>query len=145
MSAKNDLTLFFKDIDKDDVSKVGGKGANLGEMSQANFPVPAGFAVTVASYQLFLDESGLRDEINANIKALDTNDADALDKLADKIQKKIMASKIPDEVGYATTKAYKKLSGFLNQAQVAVRSSATAEDLPGMSFAGQQATFLNIK
>src|SRR5579859_4240603 len=145
MAAQGDLTLFFKNIDKHDIPKVGGKGANLGEMTQAGFPVPDGFAVTVHSYDLFLSESGLKDEIDKTINALDTNDADKLEKVAKEIQRKVLNSKIPDEVGKETIKAYRKLSGFLNKAQVAVRSSATAEDLPGMSFAGQQATFLNIK
>lgn len=144
MSAQN-LTLFFKDIDKNDVPIVGGKGANLGEMVQAGFPVPNGFAVTVASYRLFLEENNLAQEINTQIKITDTNNAEELEKTAKKIQKRILESKIPDEVGKETLKAYKKLSGFLNKSLVAVRSSATAEDLPGMSFAGQQATFLNIK
>ncbi|CAN5321176.1 phosphoenolpyruvate synthase [soil metagenome] len=144
MSAK-DLILQFKDIDKGMTSQVGGKGANLGEMTQAHFPVPNGFAVTVASYNLFLEQSGLRDGINAAIKTVDANNADDLEKVAKQIQKKVMESAIPDEVAKETIKAYKKLSGLLKKAQVAVRSSATAEDLPGMSFAGQQATFLNIK
>jgi len=144
MSAKA-LTAFFKDIDKNDVSMVGGKGANLGEMTQAGFPVPNGFAITVASYNLFLDENNLRDEINGIVKTLDTNNPDQLEKAAKGIQKKILSGKIPESVGRETTRSYQKLSGLLKKAQVAVRSSATAEDLPGMSFAGQQATFLNIK
>ncbi len=143
MSAK-DLTLFFNKIDKGDVALVGGKGANLGEMTQAGFPVPGGFAVTVASYNLFLEENKLKDIIDSLIKTIDVNNPNELEKVAAQIQKIVMKGKIPAEVGRETTKAYKKLSGFLNKAQVAVRSSATAEDLPGMSFAGQQATFLNI-
>ncbi len=139
------LTLFFKDIDKHDIPQVGGKGANLGEMTQAGFPVPNGFAVTVAAYLQFLDENNLRDEINAAIKITDVNDPDELEKTAKKLQKRVIESKIPDNVGRETIKAYKRLSGIFSKAQVAVRSSATAEDLPGMSFAGQQATFLNIK
>lgn len=143
--AADALILFFKDIDKNDVPQVGGKGANLGEMTQAGFPVPNGFAVTVASYNLFLEENGLRDGINTIIKTVDANNADQLEKVSKQIQRKILDGKIPDSVGKETLKAYGKLSGLLNKAQVAVRSSATAEDLPGMSFAGQQATFLNIK
>ncbi len=145
MAARDELVLFFKDIDKGDVSMVGGKGANLGEMTQAKFPVPNGFAVTVASYNIFLEENKLRDEINGIVKIIDVNNPDKLEKAAKAIQRKVLDSKIPDNVGRETIKAYKKLSGFLNHAEVAVRSSATAEDLPGMSFAGQQATFLNIR
>lgn len=145
MPAKDSLVLFFKDIDKQDVPIVGGKGANLGEMVQANFPVPNGFAITVASYVKFLEENNLKDGINAMIKMTDVNKPQELDKAAASIQKKITSSKIPDEVARDTVKAYQKLSGLFQKSSVAVRSSATAEDLPGMSFAGQQATFLNIK
>src|SRR5581483_7564183 len=145
MSANNALILFFKDIDKDLIPQVGGKGANLGEMTQAGFPVPNGFAVTVASYNLFLEENNLKDQINSIIKLTDVNNPDELMKTASKIQNLITKSKIPESVGQETIKAYKRLSGLFKKAQVAVRSSATAEDLPGMSFAGQQATFLNIK
>ncbi|HWA51886.1 MAG TPA: phosphoenolpyruvate synthase [Patescibacteria group bacterium] len=145
MAANDKLILQFKDIDKTMTSQVGGKGANLGEMTQAKFPVPNGFAVTVASYNLFLDENNLRPEINGIIKTLDVNNADQLEKAASAIQNKLLKAKVPDAVGKETIKSYRKLSGIFKKAQVAVRSSATAEDLPGMSFAGQQATFLNIK
>ncbi len=143
--AAQSLILFFKDIDKNDISQVGGKGANLGEMTQAGFPVPNGFAVTVASYNLFLEENNFRQIIEETISKVDVNDAKALDKAATFIQKKIISGKIPDLVARETSRAYSKLSPLLGKAMVAVRSSATAEDLPGMSFAGQQATFLNIK
>jgi pyruvate, water dikinase len=142
---KKPLVAFFKDIDKSDLPLVGGKGANLGEMTQAGFPVPNGFAVTVPSYELFLTESGLADEINELLKKTDHNNADQLTHSSEVIQKKILNSKVPDEVSKEVIKAYKKLSGAFKKALVAVRSSATAEDLPGASFAGQQATFLNIK
>lgn len=145
MAAQLPLTSFLKDIDKGDIPQVGGKGANLGEMTQAGFPVPNGFAVTVASYNLFLEENNLKAEIAEIINNLDTNDSKTLEKVADKIQKKVLESKIPESVGREVTKSYKRLSGLFGNAMVAVRSSATAEDLPGMSFAGQQATFLNIK
>ncbi len=143
--AARPLVSFFKDIDKSDIPLVGGKGANLGEMVKAGFPVPNGFAVTVPSYNLFLDENNFRGEINEIISKVDANDSKQLESASKFIQKKISSSKIPDEVGREVTKAYRKLSGIFRNALVAVRSSATAEDLPGMSFAGQQATFLNIK
>lgn len=145
MAAHKPLIVFFKDIDKHDLPLVGGKGANLGEMTQAGFPVPNGFAVTVESYDRFLDENNLREEINNMLIDLDRNDPVQLQKLAEKIQRKIEKGVIPDDVRKEVTKAYRKLSGRFNNALVAARSSATAEDLPGMSFAGQQATFLNIK
>ncbi len=145
MPAKKPLTAFFKDIDKHDLPLVGGKGANLGEMTQAGFPVPNGFAVTVESYDLFLEESGISDQIHAHLKGLDVNDPDELKKTAKAIQRLIKRNLIPKIVQDDVVKAYKKLSGRFKKELVAVRSSATAEDLPGASFAGQQATYLNIK
>jgi pyruvate,water dikinase len=143
--AARPLIAFFKDIDKDDLPLVGGKGANLGEMTQAGFPVPNGFAVTVESYDIFLKENEIADKINDVLKDVDVNKADELQNASKKIEKIITKSVIPNKVKNEITKAYKKLSGKLRKELVAVRSSATAEDLPGASFAGQQATFLNIK
>lgn len=145
MAAQKPLTIFFKNIDKHDLALVGGKGANLGEMTQAGFPVPNGFAVTVESYDRFLEENNLRDEINKMLQGMDRNDPVELQKTSEKIQRKIIKGNIPEDVRKDVLKAYKQLSGRFNKALVAARSSATAEDLPGMSFAGQQATFLNIK
>lgn len=138
-------TIFFKDIDKHDIPLVGGKGANLGEMTQAGFPVPNGFAVTVAAYDAFLTENDLYTYITDEMKEVDVNDSTSLEKAANKIQKKLLVSEIPLQVAKDIFIAYRKLSGTFRNALVAVRSSATAEDLPGMSFAGQQATFLNVK
>lgn len=143
MSARP-LIKFFKEIDKNDLPSVGGKGANLGEMTQAGFPVPGGFAVTVASYDVFLEESGIKSKIDEVLKKLDVNDSSALQASSKKIAKIITTAKVPKEVVDAVHKAYGKLSGKKN-ALVAVRSSATAEDLPDASFAGQQATYLNVK
>ncbi len=139
------LTLFFRDIDKHDIPLVGGKGANLGEMAQAGFPVPDGFGVTVAAYEIFLKENGLLEKINASMKGLDASNAPELEKTAKAIQRDVENGKVPENVAKEIIKSYSKLSGLLKKAEVAVRSSATAEDLPGMSFAGQQATFLNVK
>lgn len=139
---------FFNEIDKKDLPLVGGKGANLGEMTQAGFPVPYGFAITVEAYDTFLDENHLREFIDETLKTTDRNNADDLQKAALKIQKKLMKSRVPKDVARDTIEAYKKLSKkskYKNKALVAVRSSATAEDLPDASFAGQQATFLNVK
>ncbi len=144
MSARP-LILFFKDIDKHDTAIVGGKGANLGEMTQAGFPVPNGFAVTVWAYDLFLDENDLRSFLKSELDKLDVADSDELDIVAARIQNKIKRSRVPVAVSENITSSYKKLSGIFNKQQVAVRSSATAEDLPSASFAGQQATFLNIQ
>jgi len=145
MTAQNKNILFFNEIDKSDIPLVGGKGANLGEMTKAHFPVPNGFAVTVAAYDIFLTENNLAAQINAYIKETDINNSDELQKTSEEIEKLVKRSKVPDSVAKDVFKAYKQLSGLFKNAYVAVRSSATAEDLPGMSFAGQQATFLNIK
>lgn len=139
------LVIDFKDIDKSDISLVGGKGANLGEMTKAGFPVPNGFAVTVPSYELFLQENDIAKRIYEILEVTDVEDANQLENASKKIQKIIIASKFPESVFHELIKSYKKLGGVFHNALVAVRSSATAEDLPGMSFAGQQATFLNIK
>ncbi len=145
MPTQKPLTLFFKDIDKHDIPMVGGKGANLGEMTQAHFPVPNGFAVTVASYELFLERNEIAKKIHEILAPVDVNQPDQLQAASAKVEKLISTSLIPREVADDVIKSYKKLSGLFKQAEVAVRSSATAEDLPGMSFAGQQATYLNIK
>lgn len=145
MAAQKPLTIFFKDIDKHDLDLVGGKGANLGEMTQAGFPVPNGFAVTVESYDRFLEHNQIKKELNAMLSGLDRNDPVELQKVAEKLQRKVEKGEIPDDVKKEVVKSYKRLSGRFSSALVATRSSATAEDLPGMSFAGQQATFLNIK
>jgi len=139
------LVIDFKDIDKDSLSLVGGKGANLGEMTKAGFPVPDGFAVTVPSYDLFLKENNISEKIYEILGITDVDDPTQLENASKKIQKIINSSKFPESVFKDVIKSYKKLSGRFKSALVAVRSSATAEDLPGMSFAGQQATYLNIK
>lgn len=139
------LVVDFKDIDKDSLSLVGGKGANIGEMVKNGFPVPGGFAVTVPAYDLFLKENDIAKKIYEILEIIDVEDPTQLEDASKKIQKLINASKFPADVFKDLAKSYKKLSGRLTHALVAVRSSATAEDLPGMSFAGQQATFLNIK
>jgi len=138
-------TVFFKEIDKEDLPLVGGKGANLGEMTKAGFPVPNGFAITVPAYELFVEESGISKELSRIVKATNVANTEELSGAASKIQKKIKTSDIPEAVSKEIIRSYKKLSGPFKSALVAVRSSATAEDLPNASFAGQQATFLNIK
>lgn len=144
MSNKN--VLWFKDIDKHDGNTVGGKGANLGEMTRAGFPVPNGFVVTVHAYTTFLEEAGIKKNIQEALHGLDVSDSRALDKAAIKVQRIITRSDFPKEIADDIIKAYFTLSGSeTKHVLVAVRSSATAEDLPGASFAGQQATFLNVR
>lgn len=142
-SRDNKLVLFFNQFDKDDGDLVGGKGANLGEMTKAGFPVPPGFAVTVASYDLFLSQNDLGAKIYKILDQTDVGKPDELEDNARTIRKLIINGKVPKEVSDRVISSYKKLSGRFKKALVAVRSSATAEDLPGASFAGQQETFLN--
>ncbi len=144
MSARP-FVLTFKEIDKNDIPIVGGKGANLGEMTQAGFPVPEGFCVTVSAYDYFLEINQIQPKIGEILSKTNINDSNELQSASEKISKLITTSEIPKEVILETVKAYKKLSKIFRPALVAVRSSATAEDLPNASFAGQQATFLNVK
>lgn len=139
------MIAFFKDIHKEDLPSVGGKGANLGEMANMDLPVPPGFAITVPAFELFIKENNLEKRILDTLKSLDVADPEQLNQASKNIRKLIINGKYPDIVARAIIAAYKKLSGRFRQVLVATRSSATAEDLPTASFAGQQATFLNVK
>lgn len=134
----------FKDVGKDDVSLVGGKGANLGEMTRAGLPVPPGFIVTSIAYYSFLDLAGIRDQISEILGHIDYNNNQSLDRASDTIKYLITSAKMPQDIADDIKQNYRKLSGP-SDIYVAVRSSATAEDLPKASFAGQQVTFLNVK
>jgi len=129
----------FKEISKDDISIAGGKGASLGEMTQAHFPVPSGFVIVAQAYEVFVER--IKPKITALLKNLDVEDTEQLDKTANVIQKLISAQKFSEELRKEILAAYKELG----QGFVAARSSATTEDLPSASFAGQQATYLNVK
>ncbi|MFC1963620.1 phosphoenolpyruvate synthase [Chloroflexota bacterium] len=132
--------VWFDEVDKMDLSLVGGKGANLGELTKAGIPVPQGFIVTAECYFHFLGEVGLSPEIEKLLESLDSNNAEQLRQIAEKIKDLIVAARMPVTTAVEIKKAYGELGGL-----VAVRSSATAEDLPEASFAGQQSTFLNIQ
>ncbi|MHB8840829.1 MAG: phosphoenolpyruvate synthase [Candidatus Aquicultor sp.] len=134
----------FNEVGKNDVSLVGGKGANLGEMTRAGLPVPPGFIVTSIAYYSFLDMAGIRDKMAQVLSHLDYNNNQSLDRASDTIKYLITSAQMPNDIANDTKRNYRRLSGP-NDIYVAVRSSATAEDLPKASFAGQQATFLNIK
>jgi pyruvate,water dikinase len=133
--------IWFKDIGKEDVPIVGGKGANLGEMTRANIPVPPGFVVSVDAYFEFLKKSDIIDEIKTLLESLDIEDTRQLQRVSAVIKQMFMDSKIMPELANKIKAAYKQLG----EGPVAVRSSATAEDLPEASFAGQQSTYLNIE
>ncbi len=135
--------LWFSEISKKDVPKVGGKGANLGEMISAGLPVPDGFCVTAEAYFHFLDKTGTKEKIKKVLSGLDVEDSKDLAAASKKVKKAILKAKMPKEIVEEIKKAYRKLARK-EKLFVAVRSSATAEDLPEASFAGQQATYLNV-
>lgn len=136
----------FNELRMTDVEKVGGKNASLGEMiSQlpASVRVPGGFATTAEAYREFLAHDGLADRINAALDALDVDDVDALAKTGAQIRQWIIDIPFPAQLEAEIKSAYEKITAE-GEGSFAVRSSATAEDLPDASFAGQQETFLNI-
>lgn len=142
---KEDSVVWLEEVGKEDITIVGGKGASLGEMLRAELPVPTGFAVTAQAFRRFIDENGINDELFASLE-VDVDDADIL-RIAEKNAKKIiMDAKIPQDIEKSIRSKYKELCKREGEEVfVAVRSSATAEDLPDASFAGQQDTFLNMK
>jgi pyruvate,water dikinase len=144
MTSNNKFIVKFRDVDKNDVGLVGGKGANLGEMIRAKFPVPDGFIVTAQAYYYFLDHNNLNKKINGIIKNVNVDKPDELDRVSKTIEKLITDSEIPENISQKIADYYLKLAGNFTNPLVAVRSSATAEDLPSASFAGQQETYLNI-
>lgn len=144
MSRSLPFVVWFKDVDKDDVNIVGGKGANLGEMVQAGFPVPNGFIVTASAYFHFIKENNLAQKIKHLLQTANFNKPDSLVQVSNHIKKYIIQGEVSEQLTKEIFTAYRTLGG-LKDALVAVRSSATAEDLPGASFAGQQETYLNVK
>ncbi|RFA34817.1 phosphoenolpyruvate synthase [Alkalilimnicola ehrlichii] len=143
-----EYVVWFESLGMNDVERVGGKNASLGEMishlSAAGVSVPGGFATTAAAYWDFLDESGLRERINEALEGLDVDDVDRLVEVGAKIRKMIVDTPFPPTLEQAIVDAFNKLDADGN-GSFAVRSSATAEDLPDASFAGQQETFLNVQ
>ena len=135
-------TLRFDEIGKGDHGRVGGKCASLGEMTRAGVPVPPGFAVTTEAYLAMLDETRLRDEIVAQIDQIDFDDLATLDRAAQAIQIRFRSHHLPEPVEAAIRAGYGEIGDAM---PVAVRSSATAEDLPDAGFAGQQDTYLWVK
>ena len=139
----------FEQLRMTDVERVGGKNASLGEMisqlSGAGIRVPGGFATTAFAYREFLEHEGLAARIAARLANLDTNDVVALARAGAEIRGWLVAAPLPPALEAEIRVAYAALTNDSAGASFAVRSSATAEDLPDASFAGQQETFLNIK
>lgn len=139
--------VWFGDISKSDIGVAGGKGANLGEMVKIGVPVPPGFVVTAQAYENFLEKEKIAKKINEILSEVDVDDSDALNKAAKQAQGLIKKAKMPRDISDDVIKAYGELNKRIKSENepVAIRSSATAEDLPDASFAGQQETYLNIQ
>lgn len=127
-------------IGSEETAVVGGKAANLGELVNAGVPVPPGFAITVEAYQQFLAESQLLDVVRRHVSNLNVDDTERLDSVSSRLRKIITNAPLPATIEEAIREAYDTMGGV----PVAVRSSATAEDQPGVSFAGQHSSFLNV-
>ena len=142
------LILWFEELGKEDIPLVGGKNANLGEMLKAGIPVPPGFAITAHAYKRFIEETGIAEQIYKIIEetVTDPNDPKQYEEASKRIRSLIESTPMPDYLAEAIKQTYRELCNRTNivNISVAVRSSATAEDLPDASFAGQQETYLNV-
>src|SRR3989344_2806362 len=162
MKKESEFILWFSDINMDSLPRVGGKAASLGEMFNIKLPIPNGFCITSEAYTYFIEKTDIKIKIARLLKNLDVEDTTSLEETAKKIQELIINQEIPSRIKIPITESYELMNvsphlinsgdSALNliktgrdAAYVAVRSSATAEDLPQASFAGQQATFLNVK
>lgn len=152
---KNASIVWLSEINKKDIAIAGGKGANLAEMYNTGLPVPPAFIVTAQAFATFLNKSKLRDKILAIVNSIDLENTTELETKAKEIQQLIVSAEMPEELATEIIEAYEalgaestevtKLLGKAEPVFVAVRSSATTEDLTTASFAGQQETFLNIR
>src|SRR5699024_2078455 len=145
----SEYILWLDELGMGDLEKVGGKNASLGEMithlKDLGVNVPGGFATTAEAFVDFLERSGLAKRIGTALDELDADDTRALAKTGSTIRQWIMDTPLPDELEQAIRDAYTKMQErYGRELAVAVRSSATAEDLPEASFAGQQESFLNV-
>ncbi len=151
MTEEKKNVYWFKELSRASLAQAGGKGANLAEMINAGFPVPPGFVVSSYAYFKFIQHNGIENVIRDACGLLDVYDNVALDKAGQIVKNAIMAGEIPADIRSDIIKNYNRLCGVelipseSQEAYVAIRSSATAEDLPAASFAGQNETFLNVK
>ena len=141
------LVRWFAEIGRADIASVGGKGANLGEMTRAGLPVPEGFVVTTAAYARFMVANQLDDRVDDALAALDVDDTTALQAASESIRSQIRAGEIPADVRAALLAAYERLGEVTTGPSpvVAARSSGTAEDTADASFAGMFESFLNVR
>jgi pyruvate,water dikinase len=135
----------FSDLSRGDVDYAGGKGANLGELTRAGVPVPQGFVVGAPAYGAFCDEGGLRARIEERLHSIDVEDTAALEAATADVRAMVESEPVPPALEAAIAAAYRELAGAHEDAPVAVRSSATAEDTASASFAGMNETFLNVR
>ncbi|AGB36469.1 phosphoenolpyruvate synthase [Natronococcus occultus] len=135
--------LWLDEISAGDLEQVGGKGASLGELTGAGLPVPPGFVVTAGTYRSFIENANIDEELFEAVD-VDVDDSSALAEAAERAQDLILETPFPDELRAEILESYRQVGEDGEEAFVAVRSSATAEDLPDASFAGQQETFLNV-
>ena len=146
---RKELVIWFENLRKTDIPSVGGKNANLGEMINVGIPVPPGFAITAYAYKKFIEETGIAQKIYdiINETVTDPTDPKQYEEASKKIRELVESTPMPKEIEESIRTAYRELCRRLNanDVSVAVRSSATAEDLPDASFAGQQETYLNVK
>ena len=146
---RHDYILWYDQLGMNDVGRVGGKNASLGEMishlAGAGVEVPNGFATTAEAFNEFLEQSGLNERIHSILDTLDTNNIQALTQAGQQIRQWVIDTPFQPPPEQAIHDAYAKLSGGNHEVSFAVRSSATAEDMPDASFAGQQETFLNVR
>jgi len=151
MNRKKQPILWFNELTNKDVPLVGGKNASLGEMyrflTKKGVKIPNGFALTASAYWYFLEEAGIKDKIKQILKGLDTHNIGDLMKRGAAVRAVILKAQLPSDLKKEIHQAYAKLCKFygMKNVDVAVRSSATAEDLPDASFAGQQETYLNVR
>jgi len=151
MTDDKKYVMWFEDTGIQDVALVGGKNASLGEMIRNLEPkgvqVPGGFSITAEAYKYYIDKAGIADKIKDVLSDLDTHDMENLAERGEKVRNLILESEIPEDLAEEIMKFYDETCKRydVDEVDVAVRSSATAEDLPDASFAGQQETYLNVK
>ena len=139
----NDYIVFFDSDHEPTLELLGGKCASLVSMTSGGMPVPPGFAVTTAAFDRFVDDTGLREQIRTGLAQIDPDDVESIERISAEIRSAIESRPVPEDLRAALREAYTHLmSRFAEEVPVAVRSSATAEDLPDASFAGQQDTYL---
>src|SRR5215218_4057242 len=137
-------TVWLDEISKDDIALAGGKGANLGELSHAGLPVPPGFVITTTAYDAYVEANDIADVIVARASVARAEDPTGFEQVAEGIRALFSGGKVPEAMAEEIRTSYQELSED-RVTPVAVRSSATAEDLAGASFAGQQETYLNVR